>query len=323
MLGSLVDALRRNVSRGRRDVALFEVGLVTRPGADGSRPAPVPGVDARPDDATVAAIEAAVPRQPRHVGILAAGDADRGGWWGPGRPVDWSDVVDAARAVAHALAVELVVDADREHAPWHPGRCARLSLPDGTLVGHAGELHPQVCAALDLPARTCAAELDVDVLTAASEPTTQFVPFSDYPVALTDVALVVDAAVPAAQVERALRAGAGDALESVELFDVYAGEQVGEGRTSLAYRMAFRAPDRTLTTEEVNAVPRRRRRLGRHPHRRRPALRAHPRHPSLHNSALRVSSCTCGASRWRVRAGTPGVRCCGCCCSTRSSPSAR
>ncbi|GAA1905761.1 phenylalanine--tRNA ligase subunit beta [Lapillicoccus jejuensis] len=252
VIGSLLDALRRNVSRGRRDVGLFELGLVTRPGADGPRPAPVPGVDARPDDATVAAIEAAVPRQPRHVGILAAGESDRGGWWGAGRPVDWSDLVDAARAVAHALAVELVVDADREHAPWHPGRCARLTLPDGTLVGHAGELHPKVCAALDLPARTCAAELDVDVLTAASEPTTQLVPFSDYPVALTDVALVVDAGVPAAEVERALRAGAGDALESVELFDVYTGEQVGEGRTSLAYRMAFRARDRTLTTEEVN-----------------------------------------------------------------------
>lgn len=252
VVGSLVDALRRNVSRGRRDVGLFELGLVTRPGVDGPRTAPVPGVDARPDDSTVAAIEAAIPRQPRHVGILVAGDADRAGWWGPGRAADWSDLVDAARAVAHALAVELVVDADREHAPWHPGRCARLTLADGTLVGHAGELHPTVCTALDLPARTCAAELDVDVLTAASEPTTVFVPFSDYPVALTDVALVVDAGVPAAQVERALRAGAGDALESVELFDVYTGEQVGEGRTSLAYRMAFRAPDRTLTTEEVN-----------------------------------------------------------------------
>ena len=121
------------------------------------------------------------------------------------------------------------------------------------LVGHAGELHPQVCVALDLPSRTCAAELDVDVLTMASEPTTTFVPFSDYPVALTDVALVVDATVAAAAVEEALRSGAGSCLESITLFDVYTGDQVGEGRTSLAYRMTFRAPDRTLTTDEVNA----------------------------------------------------------------------
>lgn len=253
VIGSLVEALRRNVSRGRRDLAIFELGLVTRPGAAVPEPAPVPGVAARPDDATIAAIEAALPRQPRHVGLLACGEAERSGWWGPGRAVDWSDLVDAALAVAAALKVDVVVTADRDHAPWHPGRCARLTLADGTLVGHAGELHPQVCAALDLPARTCAAELDVDVLTTASEPTTQFAAFSDYPVALTDVALVVDAGVTAAAVDSALRSGAGECLESVTLFDVYEGDQVGSGRRSLAYRMTFRAPDRTLTTDEVNA----------------------------------------------------------------------
>jgi len=253
VIGSLAEALRRNVSRGRRDVAVFELGLVTLPGAGETTAAPVPGVEARPDDATIAAIEAALPRQPRHAGLLACGEAERSGWWGPGRSVDWSDMIESARVVAGALAVDLVVTADRDRAPWHPGRCARLSLPDGTLVGHAGELHPQVCVALDLPSRTCAAELDVDVLTMASEPTTTFVPFSDYPVALTDVALVVDATVAAAAVEEALRSGAGSCLESITLFDVYTGDQVGEGRTSLAYRMTFRAPDRTLTTDEVNA----------------------------------------------------------------------
>ncbi len=253
VIGSLTEALRRNVSRGRRDVAIFEVGLVTRPGGGSPTAAPVPGVAARPDAATIAAIEAALPRQPRHVGLLACGEAERSGWWGPGRQVDWSDMVDAALAVGAALRVDLEVGAEREHAPWHPGRCARLSLADGTLVGYAGELHPKVCVALDLPARTCAAELDVDVLTLASEPTTSFLPFSDYPVALTDVALLVDSTVSAGDVESALRQGAGSCLETVTLFDVYAGDQVGEGRTSLAYRMTFRAPDRTLTTDEVNA----------------------------------------------------------------------
>ncbi len=252
VLATLLDALRRNVSRGYRDVALFEVGLVTRPGAGSSHTAPVPGVDRRPDDATIASIVAAVPPQPRQVALVTSGEAVRSGWWGAGRAAGWSDVVEAATTVAAALALEVTVTADADHAPWHPGRCARLALVDGRLVGHAGELHPKVVAALGLPPRTCAAELDVDVLTAASAPTTRFRPFSTFPPALTDVALVVGADVTAGAVESALRSGAGEHLEAVSLFDVYVGEQVGAGRRSLAYRLTFRAPDRTLTTEEVN-----------------------------------------------------------------------
>jgi len=162
-------------------------------------------------------------------------------------------VVGAARAVASALAVELVVRTD-DLAPWHPGRCARLELTDGTLVGHAGELHPKVVTALGLPPRTCAAELDVDVLTTASDVRVQVRELSTYPVAQSDVALVVDEQVAAAALESALRQGAGEMLESVSLLDIYRGDQVGPGRKSLAYRLVFRAPDRTLTTKEVNGL---------------------------------------------------------------------
>jgi phenylalanyl-tRNA synthetase beta chain len=252
LLSTLLEAVRRNVSRGQRDVALFEVGLVTRPELP-LQVAPVPGVEARPDADTLQQMLAAVPPQPRRVALALAGDADRGGWWGAGRPADWSDAVGAARALAAALAVELTVTAD-EHAPWHPGRCARLTLADGTLVGHAGELHPKALAALGLPARTCAAELDVDVLSAASDTVVEARGLSTYPVAHSDVALVVAATVPAGEVEAALREGTGDLLESLSLFDVYTGDQVAEGHKSLAYRMEFRAPDRTLTTEEVNGL---------------------------------------------------------------------
>jgi phenylalanyl-tRNA synthetase beta chain len=121
------------------------------------------------------------------------------------------------------------------------------------VVGHAGELHPRVVAALGLPERTCAMELDLDLLGADTEP----VPaprLSTYPPATQDVALVVDATVPAAEVEAALRDGAGELLESVRLFDVYRGPQVGEGKASLAWALRFRAPDRTLTVEETSAA---------------------------------------------------------------------
>jgi phenylalanyl-tRNA synthetase beta chain len=252
ILSTMLEALRRNVSRGLRDTAIFEMGLVTRPGAD--RPAaPVPGIQERPDDATLGQIMAAVPPQPRRVAFAMAGDADPAGWWGPGRPADWTDPVGAARALASALAVNLVVTSD-DHPPWHPGRCARLELADGTLVGHGGELHPKVVTALGLPARTCAAEIDVDVLTSASDVRVQARELSTYPVAQSDVALVVEERVAAAEVESALRQGAAEMLESISLMDIYRGDQLEPGHKSLAYRLVFRAPDRTLTTKEVNGL---------------------------------------------------------------------
>jgi phenylalanyl-tRNA synthetase beta chain len=157
------------------------------------------------------------------------------------------------RTIGEALGVPLDVAADTV-APFHPGRCARVTLTDGTVVGHVGELHPKAVGALGLPARTVGGELDLDVLTRAAEPTVQAHTLHTFPMAQSDVAVVVDEAVPAAAVQRSLSAGAGEHLEALTLFDVYRGEQVGEGRKSLAYRLTFRAPDRTLTTDEVSAL---------------------------------------------------------------------
>ncbi|MGV2385930.1 MAG UNVERIFIED_CONTAM: phenylalanine--tRNA ligase subunit beta, partial [Thermobifida fusca] len=121
------------------------------------------------------------------------------------------------------------------------------------LVGHAGELHPRVIKAYGLPSRTSALEINWDRIEAAAAAATA-PQISTYPVATQDVALVVDASVPAAEVEAALREGAGELLESVRLFDVYTGDQVGEGRKSLAYALRLRAHDRTLTVEETNRI---------------------------------------------------------------------
>jgi phenylalanyl-tRNA synthetase beta chain len=193
-----------------------------------------------------------LPRQPRRLAVVLAGDRARSGWWGAGRAASWADAVEAIRTVARETGVAVAVRAD-EHAPWHPGRCAALSV-NGVVVGHAGELHPRVVEALGLPARTSAAEIDLDGIIAAGD-TSSFPPrLSTYPLAISDVALVVPAEVPAADVEQALRAGAGALLESVRLFDVYAGPGVAAGRRSLAYRLALRADDHTLTADETNAV---------------------------------------------------------------------
>ncbi|MFI7589379.1 phenylalanine--tRNA ligase subunit beta [Spongisporangium articulatum] len=253
LLSTLLETLRRNVSRGLTDIGLYEIGLVTRPAPDSTPHAPQGPVGVRPSDADLDAIRAAVPPQPRRVAIVLTGQRDLPGWTGPGRAADWTDALEAALLVARTVGVEPTVVGDADHMPWHPGRCARLEI-DGQLFGHAGELHPKVCAALDLPARTVAAEVDVDVLTAASGRIVKARPISTFPLAKEDVAVVVDAVVPAGDVEAALSTGAGDLLESIRLFDSYTGPQVGEGKKSLAFALRFRAPDRTLTAQETAAA---------------------------------------------------------------------
>ena len=151
--------------------------------------------------------------------------------------------------MARLLGVSVQVAADAL-PPWHPGRCASVAV-DGAVVGHAGELHPRVCRAFGVPPRTGYAEIDLDQMLASAPAVWSAPDFSTMPVAKADVALVVDAAVPAGDVEAALRAGAGELLESIRLFDVYTGDQVPAGRKSLAFALRFRAPDRTLTDDEV------------------------------------------------------------------------
>ncbi|MEV8568768.1 phenylalanine--tRNA ligase subunit beta [Streptomyces sp. NPDC051322] len=254
LLPGLLAALRRNAGRGSHDLALFETGLVFRPTGDEHPAARLP-VDRRPTDEEIAGINATLPRQPRRVAVVLAGAREQAGWWGKGRPADWADAVEAARTVAAEAGVELTVRGDR-HEPWHPGRCAALYVTvDGAevLAGHAGELHPRVIKALHLPERTCAMELELDVLEQGR--IVLVAPrISSFPVATQDVALVVPADVPAADVEAALREGAGELLESLRLFDVFTGEQIGEGNKSLAYALRFRATDRTLTVDEATAA---------------------------------------------------------------------
>ena len=117
----------------------------------------------------------------------------------------------------------------------------------GKPVAHAGELHPRVLETLGLPPRSCAFAVILSELPVGSPKSVK--PILTMPVAKQDVSLIVDASIPAAVVEAALTSGAGDLLESITLFDRY--ENLGEGKVSLAFTLAFRAPDRTLTADEV------------------------------------------------------------------------
>jgi phenylalanyl-tRNA synthetase beta chain len=264
LLPGLLRVLNRNIGRGFADVALFETGLVflKRPG--GTDRAPILSVDRGPTPEEVATLEAALPDQPLHLAVVLAGDRELSGWWGEGRTAVFQDAIEAARRVLGVSRVPFTVRA-QQHEPWHPGRCAALYLDLGAgqegLSGFAGELHPRVIQAFGLPERTCAAELNLSVIEAAAarRGPVQAPQVSGYPVATQDVALIVPATVPAADVEAALAmgvaaAGDGPLLEEVRLFDVYTGEQVGQGSKSLAYTLRFRASDHTLTAEGVAAA---------------------------------------------------------------------
>jgi phenylalanyl-tRNA synthetase beta chain len=250
VLASLVNAVRTNLARGVRDLAVFEEGLVFQP-AEGWTELEVVElpVTRRPEDEAIAAAIRRLPVQPRHVAAVLCGQAVPAGIE-PGRAVDWADAIEAAEVVAEAAGVKLDV-AQGEAAPWHPGRCAELRV-DGATVGYAGELHPEVCERLGLPRRTAAMELDLSAL-----PLPDLAPapvISHFPATLIDVAVVVAESVPAGDVEAALREGAGELLDGLRLFDVYRDAKLGEGRKSLAFKLELRAADRTLTNEEGVAV---------------------------------------------------------------------
>lgn len=250
LLTGLLKSLVLNIGRGHSDVHIAETGRVFLPKA-GEAEAPIYGVDRRPTDDEIAAFAAALPDQPHHVGLVMSGERVRTGWAGPGRQVTWADAVAIVQHLADELHVEIEVQ-QAQVMPWHPGRCAAILL-GGAAIGHAGELHPRVLKAYGLPPRVVAAEIDLDALIEASPEIGPRPDFSSFPVAKEDLALIVDDEIPSASVQKVLSA-ASPLIESVRLFDVYSGDQVPEGKKSLAFALRLRAPDHTLTDDEIKAA---------------------------------------------------------------------
>ena len=251
ILPGLFGAVARNASRGTDDLALFEAGRVFFASETGEA-APLPSVAGRPTDEQLDAIERAIPWQPRNLAAVLTGTWRPGGWQGAATPASWTQAIAFADIAAAVVGVTLERSAASQ-APWHPGRCAELAVGD-VVVGYAGELHPSVIKAFDLPARAAAVELDLDLLVSLFDGAGVLDPVSGHPVAKEDIALVVDEAVTTAELREAIVAGAGELLESVRLFDIYRGHPVPDGHKSMAFALRFRAPDRTLTEPEVAAA---------------------------------------------------------------------
>jgi phenylalanyl-tRNA synthetase beta chain len=245
LLGSLLDVASRNLARGREGVALFEAGAVYLRGTPPESGGPLAGNF--PGDTPAPATE------PHRYGALAVGPLVPKSWRGGGEPADFFALKGVLEALAAGLGCPPLEFEPAAEPFLHPGRSAAVSI-GGAALGWLGEIHPLVCRTWDIDA---AVGFEIDaapLLAAATLGEEEFEDLTTFPAALRDVAVVVPADVSAAQVRAAVLAGGGELLREADVFDLYEGEQLGEGKKSLALSLEFRAADRTLTDEEVEAA---------------------------------------------------------------------
>ncbi len=261
LLPGLLQAAGLNARRQQRDVALFEVGRVY--GA-----ASVESMAAAADHPPPLT---AVPDEGWHLAAVVAGEFPRRHWSRPAQQADLFDVKGLVEEVAERLGLAVharpgaeparIVFVPAQEPGFHPGRCARVLLRrrDGReeQVGLLGELHPGVAAAFELPPRCCAVELELEPVLAEADPVRAYSPLPRFPAANRDLAALVREEVSAERVAEVVRRAGRPYLEEAWLFDLYRGEPVPPGWRSLAYRLVYRAPDRTLTDAEVEEAHRR------------------------------------------------------------------
>lgn len=230
VLPGLLRSVAFNASHGIADTGLFEVGTVFQAPRDGE----------------------VLPDEHEHLAVTLSGVRARHPHE-PDRPVDVHDAVGVVEIVVEALELDAWQLDPAPRPGFHPGRCAVLYV-DGEEAGAVGEISPQVIDALELPEPTVGLEVDLGRLIRARRRERWYRPPSRFPSSSIDLAFVVERSVPAAVVRTTLVDAGGDLLERVELFDVFESETLGPDRVSLAYRLRFRAGDRTLTDEEVGEL---------------------------------------------------------------------
>jgi phenylalanyl-tRNA synthetase beta chain len=247
LLGSLLDAARLNASHGQGDLALFEQGAVYRWREDRNDAASSNGGDPRRGG-----MDHRLPEEHRALGALISGRLQPPSWGTPDPPrAGFFAIKGYLGAAAEALRIPWTVEPATE--PFlHPGRSARiLAGAGGEPVGWIGEIHPLVAREYDLSDAAAAFEVDLGRLIRHADAVPTYRDLTSFPAVRQDLAVAVGDDVPAAAVVALVRRAGGDLLADARVFDVYRGAQVGEGRTSLALALEFRAPDRTLSDEDV------------------------------------------------------------------------
>ena len=244
LLPGLLTTAVRNIGRGSKNLAIFEIGTIFRNTTPLGK-AVNPGISKRPSEKVIKDIYDGVPKQMLFVGAVVTGETILSDWQGSGSKFNWSDAIAKAQEIIESTGNDYEIFSS-DLAPWHPGRCAELRV-NGKPVAHAGELHPRVITALNLPERSCAFAVILSELPSAG--VTKAPAIWSFPAVVQDVALVVESKISAADLTAAIKQGAGPLLESIVLFDRY--DQMAGNKVSLAFTLTFRASDRTLTSDEV------------------------------------------------------------------------
>lgn len=247
LIPGLIEVAARNMSRGAQDFAIFEVGSIFRSSKKLEKFIN-PETGSRPKDAVISQIFASVPEQTEMVSGLLVGKKEVENWQGKSSGFAWSDAVAFVQEILELCHLEYEIKRS-DLAPWHPGRCAEF-LVNGKVLAHAGEIHPRILVQYNLPSRSSAFAINLGAL--PESPMVRPKRVGVMPAAVQDVALIVDSTVTALEVQQALTEGAGELLESINLFDRY--DKIGDGKVSLAFTLTFRAADRTLTGDEVSAM---------------------------------------------------------------------
>jgi len=232
LLAGLLAVVQRNLEI-TDSVRLFELGFVYEP-----------------------TLGTALPSESRRLVIVLCGRRTAGAWDDPqgARPVnaDFFDLKGVIESLTSELLLPEVSLTTVRSIPWlHPGRAAELSV-NGKPAGTFGELHPKVAANFGLHGRSVeVAELDLDLLLADVPERFPYKPFSTFPPAKRDVAIVVPVDMPAELVLDEIRSAGGELLTGAELFDLYTGQGITEGTKSLAFALTYQALDRTLSDKEI------------------------------------------------------------------------
>ena len=250
VLGGLLDAARRNLSRGLTDLAIFEEGSVFVPSAGSSKSFALPSAAERPTPEVLASIQATLPIQPKRFAAVFTGDRVKQQVGVTAQSYDYADAISLATVVVAATGSQLTVKQGSTKG-FHPGRTAELFVGDVS-IGFAGELDPALAAKKDLPRRVAVLEINLDELYKQAPEVRQASPIYGYPAATQDLSLLVGIDVPAGEVLRTIEEGAGTLLEQVRLVEDYRGENLPEGQKSLTFALRFRATDRTLTQAEAS-----------------------------------------------------------------------
>ena len=233
VLPGLLKAAAFNAGHGLPDVGLFELGHVFLPPPAGQT----------------------LPDEREHLAVVLTGTAFRLPHE-PNRPVDGHDAVGRLEAVAEALGLADWSLKPDDAAGFTPGRAAAVVV-DGEIVGAVGEIDPAVRSRLGLAGPAAALEVNLSKVLVAQRKERRSVTPSRYPASTIDLAFVLDESVPAGAARRTLADAAGELLEDTGVFDVFRSDALGPGKKSLAFGLRFRAPDRTLTDEEVGGLRRR------------------------------------------------------------------